>query len=237
MEFHVLTLFPELIDQAVRYSILGRAIEAGIITVYTHNVRDFTFDRHRTVDDEPYGGGPGMVMKIEPIVLCLEDAIRRFGPGYVVVLSAAGRLFKQEIARELAAKERIYLICGHYEGIDERVVEHFSDLELSIGDYVLTGGEYPALVVIDAVSRLVPGVVGNAESVVEESHSGGLLEYPQYTRPREFRGLKVPEVLVSGNHAAIARFRYEMALKKTKKNRPDLYERLIIGEADEERGD
>ena len=222
MEFHVLTLFPDIIRSAVDYSILKRGQQEGLFSVYAHNIRDYTFDRHRTVDDLPYGGGAGMVMKVEPVVLCLEDIQKKYGPGYVIVLSAAGRLFNQRMARDLAKKTRLYLIAGHYEGIDERVVEHFADLELSIGDYVLSGGEYPALIVIDAVARLIPGVVGNEDSLTQESHENGLVEYPQYTRPRNFRGFEVPEVLLSGNHRAIAEYRLQASIEKTRKNRPDL---------------
>lgn len=224
MEFHVLTVFPELIKNSLDYSILGRAIKQGKLSIFAHDIRDFAPDRHRTTDDEPFGGGAGMVMKVDPIVRCLEAAIEKYGPGYVVVTSAAGRLFRQSIARELATYERLYLVAGHYEGIDERVVEHFADLELSIGDYVLSGGEYPAMVVIDAVSRLLPDVLGNEDSLSRESHDDGMLEYPQYTRPREFRGLGVPDVLLSGNHAKIKAFRETTAREKTMRNRPELPE-------------
>jgi len=222
MEFHVLTVFPELIKNATDYSILGRALKQEKLSLFVHDIRDFAPDRHRTTDDEPFGGGAGMVMKPEPIVHCLEHAIKEYGPGYVIVMSAAGRLFKQAFARKLASYERIYLIAGHYEGIDERVVEYFADIELSIGDYVLSGGEYPAMVVIDAVARLLPNVLGNQDSLSQESHNNGLLEYPQYTRPREFRGLRVPDVLLSGNHAEIRKFRETASQEKTMQNRPDM---------------
>ncbi len=235
MEFHVLTIFPQLIMQAVDYSILGRAMKQGIVRVFAHDIRDFTHDRHRTTDDEPFGGGAGMVMKVEPVVQCLEYAVSKYGPGRVIVMSAAGRLFKQAVARELASCcDRLYLIAGHYEGIDERVTEHFADLELSIGDYVLSGGEYPALVVIDAVARLLPDVLGNRGSLAQESHEHGLLEYPQYTRPRDFRGIGVPQVLLSGNHAAIRKFQMEAALQKTRRNRPDLLGEVNGGQNDED---
>lgn len=227
--FHVLTLFPDLIRQAVGYSVLGRAIEAGLVGVRVHDIRDHTSDRHRTADDEPYGGGPGMVMKVEPVARCLARARAEAAPGTrTLLLSASGVLFRQEMARSLAREPGLILVCGHYEGVDERVAQHYVDGELSIGDYVLSGGEVAALVVVDAVARLIPGVVGNRDSLAEESHEDGLVEYPQYTRPAEFEGHRVPEVLLSGNHAEIRRFRREQALEKTLRNRPDLAARVPL---------
>src|SRR3954463_6800076 len=204
----------------LEHSILGRAIEQGRLTVTYVNPRDFTSDRHRTVDDYPYGGGPGMVMKAEPIFLAVESVAQP--ESAVVLMSPAGRVFTQAVAAELAASEHLVLICGHYEGVDERVREHLATDELSIGDYVLTGGELAAMVVIDAVARLLPGVLGHAESAGDESHSHGLLEYPQYTRPPEFRGWKVPDILLSGDHGAVERWRREQALRRTAEHRPDL---------------
>lgn len=225
--FHVLTLFPDLIRQAVSHSVLGRAIRDGVIEVRVHDIRDFTSDRHRTADDEPYGGGPGMVMKVEPVARCLRRVRAEAAPGTpAFLMSASGVLFHQAMARSLARQPGLILVCGHYEGVDERVAEHYVDGEVSIGDYVLSGGELPALVVLDAVARLIPGVVGNRDSLMEESHEDGLVEYPQYTRPAEFEGHRVPEVLLSGNHAEIRTFRRNQALAKTRRNRPDLAARL-----------
>jgi tRNA (guanine37-N1)-methyltransferase len=215
----IVTLFPEMFAP-LAHSILGRAIEQGRLCVNYVNPRDFTSDRHRTVDDYPYGGGPGMVMKAEPIFLAVESVAR---PGTdVILLSPAGRVFSQSIAAELARRDHLVLICGHYEGVDERVREHLATDEISIGDYVLTGGELAAMVVVDAVARLLPGVLGHAESAGDESHSRGLLEYPHYTRPPEFRGWPVPERLLSGHHAEIAKWRRRQALERTAAHRPDL---------------
>jgi tRNA (guanine37-N1)-methyltransferase len=215
----VVTLFPEMFAP-LAHSILGRAIEQGRLCVNYVNPRDFTSDRHRTVDDYPYGGGPGMVMKAEPIFLAVESVARPDTD--VILLSPAGRVFNQSIAAELAQRDHLVLICGHYEGVDERVREHLATDEISIGDYVLTGGELAAMVVVDAVARLLPGVLGHAESAGDESHSHGLLEYPHYTRPPEFRGWPVPERLLSGHHAEIAKWRRRQALERTADHRPDL---------------
>jgi tRNA (guanine37-N1)-methyltransferase len=220
--FEVLTLFPEMVRQAVSHSILGRAVASGAIAVRVRDIRDHTTDRHRTADDVPYGGGAGMVMKVEPVAKCIREA-RLGAPGApVVLMSASGRLFSQADARRYAAGTGLVLVCGHYEGVDERVAEHYVDEEVAIGDYVLSGGEVPALAVLDAVARLLPGVVGNRGSLLEESHEGGMLEYPQYTRPAEFQGRAVPEVLLSGNHGEVARWRKAAARAKTGRNRPDL---------------
>ena len=201
-------------------SIVKRARETGLVDLKIHNLRDWTHDRHKTVDDRPFGGGPGMLLKPEPLFEAIESLKRK--PTRVILLSPAGRPFNQAIARELAAQPDLLLITGHYEGFDERVREKFADDELSIGDYVLTNGALPAMVVIDAVVRLLPGALGDDASSHDESFSQGLLEYPQYTRPAEFRGMKVPDVLVSGNHAAIEKWRREQAKARTKKLRPDL---------------
>jgi tRNA (guanine37-N1)-methyltransferase len=201
-------------------SIVKRAREAKLLDLKIHNLRDWTHDRHKTVDDKPFGGGPGMLLKVEPLFEAIESLQRE--KTKVILLSPSGRKFSQEIARELAQEKDLLLVCGSYEGFDERVREALADDELSIGDYVLTNGALPAMVVIDAVARLLPGVLGDDESSHDESFSAGLLEYPQYTRPAEFRGMKVPEVLLSGNHAEIEKWRREQAKLRTKKQRPDL---------------
>jgi tRNA (guanine37-N1)-methyltransferase len=219
LRIDVITLFPEMFAP-LSHSILGRAIEQGRLTVNFVNPREHTVDRHRTVDDYPYGGGPGMVMKAEPIFLAVESVATPRTD--VILLSPAGRVFSQQIAADLAQKRHLVLICGHYEGVDERVREHLVTDEISIGDYVLTGGELAAMVVVDAVARLLPGVLGHAESAGDESHSHGLLEYPQYTRPPEFRGWPVPERLLSGHHGEIAKWRRRRALETTAARRPDL---------------
>ncbi|HZL43259.1 MAG TPA: tRNA (guanosine(37)-N1)-methyltransferase TrmD [Verrucomicrobiae bacterium] len=220
MRIDVLTLFPGMFAGPLDESIIKRAREAGLLDLKIHNLRDFAHDRHKTVDDRPFGGGPGMLLKPEPIFEAVEALARE--KTRVILLSPSGRPFRQAIARELAAVDDLLLIVGHYEGFDERVREQLADDELSIGDYVLTNGALPAMVVIDAVTRLLPGVLGDDESVNEESFSQGLLEYPQYTRPSEFRGMKVPEVLLSGNHAEITRWRAEQATLRTKERRPDI---------------
>jgi tRNA (guanine37-N1)-methyltransferase len=196
-----------------------------LLSIALHNIRDATTDKHHVVDDYPYGGGAGMVMKPEAIFTAVESV---YQGGPIVLLTPQGRLFNQQIAHTLAQETRITLICGHYEGIDERVREHLITDELSIGDYVLTGGELAAMVVVDAVSRLIPGVLGGSESTQEESHSGNLLEYPHYTRPPEFRGWRVPDILLSGNHAQVARWRRKESLRRTRERRPDLFEKLDL---------
>ena len=220
MRVDILTIFPRIFDGPLRESLLGKAIEGGTLDVRVHDIRDHATDRHRQVDDEPFGGGPGMVMKPEPIL----GAVAALGPGAkrVLLLSPAGRRLDQALVRELAAEPWLALVCGRYEGVDERVVEGLSAEEISIGDYVLSGGEVPALVVLEAVTRLVPGVVGKGESLAAESFEDGLLDHPHYTRPREFRGLGVPDVLLSGDHRRIEEWRREAAREKTKRNRPDL---------------
>jgi tRNA (guanine37-N1)-methyltransferase len=224
MEIDVLTLFPAMFQGPLTESIIKRAIDAGYLTVRIHNIRDWTSDRHHITDDYPYGGGSGMVMKPEPVFAAVE-AVLALGllepPPPVILMTPQGRLFTQAVARELAEKPRLILLCGHYEGVDERIREHLVTDQISIGDFVLTGGELAAMVVFDAVARLVPGVLAPG-SRGEESHSAGLLEYPQYTRPPDFRGWMVPDVLLSGNHGAIARWRRREALRRTWKRRPDL---------------
>ncbi len=224
MRIDVITLFPGMFTGPFAESIVARAIAAGIVDLRIHNLRDWARDRHRTVDDAPYGGGAGMVLKPEPLFAAIEAL--RGDDGHVILLTPQGQVFRQSIAAELARYPHLVLVCGHYEGVDERVREHAVDRELSIGDYVLSGGELPAMVVIDAVVRLLPGALGSPESTLEESHASGLLEYPHYTRPVEFRGWRVPEVLLSGNHAAIAAWRREQALARTRERRPDLYAAL-----------
>ena len=228
VRFDIFTLLPEMFRGPVSESILARAQANGLLEIALHNPRDTTTDRHHIVDDYPYGGGAGMVMKPEPLFAAVE-AVYQSGP--IILLDPAGRVFTQAIARELVAEPRITLLCGHYEGIDERVRAHLATDELSIGDYVLTGGELAAMVVVDAVSRLVPGVLAS-DSTAEESHTAGLLEYPQYTRPPDFRGWQVPEVLLGGNHAAIARWRRKEALRRTRARRPDLLEHAELSALD-----
>jgi tRNA (guanine37-N1)-methyltransferase len=220
MKIDVLTLFPAMFAGPLDESIIKRAREAGHLELALHNLRDYAHDRHKTVDDRPFGGGPGMLLKPEPIFEAVESLARE--NTRVILLSPAGRRFSQAIARELAGMEHLLMVCGHYEGFDERVREQLADDELSIGDYVLTNGALPVMVITDAVTRLLPGVLGDKDSAREDSFSQGLLEYPQYTRPAEFRGMKVPEVLLSGNHAEIARWRAEQARLRTQERRPDL---------------
>jgi tRNA (guanine37-N1)-methyltransferase len=216
----ILTIFPGIFESPLRESLLGKAIEAGILDVRIHDIREYTPDRHRQVDDEPYGGGPGMVMQAEPIFA----AVDALGPGdrRTVLLSPSGRRLNQALVRELASEPWLVLVSGRYEGVDERVAEGLPAEEVSIGDYVLSGGEVPALVVLEAVTRLVPGVVGREESLAAESFEDGLLDHPHYTRPRVVRGMEAPEVLLSGDHAEIAAWRRRAAREKTKRNRPDL---------------
>lgn len=229
MRIDILTLFPRVFQGPLEASIIGRAAEAGLVQLVVHDIRDYAEGRHKVVDDYPYGGGPGMVMKPEPLFQAVESvAAQASPPGRVVLLTPQGRLLSQAVAEELAGEERLLLVCGHYEGVDERVREHLVDDEISIGDYVLSGGEFPALVVVDAVVRRIPGVLGSDASLEEESHARGLLEYPQYTRPAEFRGWQVPEVLLSGHHAEIARWRRRQSLVRTARRRPDLLGRAEL---------
>lgn len=220
MRVDVLTILPGVFEGPLRESLLGRAITSGLLDVRVHDIREHTEDRHRQVDDYGFGGGPGMVMKPEPLFAAVEALGE--GSKRVLVLSPAGRRLDQGLVRELSRESWLVLVCGRYEGIDERVVDGLSAEEVSIGDYVLSGGEIPALVVLEAVTRLVPGVVGKEESLARESFEDRMLDHPHYTRPREFRGMEVPGVLLSGDHAAIERWRREAALEKTRRNRPDL---------------
>lgn len=222
MKIDVLTLFPGMFPGPLDESIIKRACESGRLQLGVHDLRDYTHDRHRTVDDRPFGGGPGMLLKPEPLFEAVEAL--RGEKTRVILTSPAGRPFRQEIARELAGEKHVLLICGSYEGFDERVRQSLADDEISIGDYVLTNGALPAMVIVDAVTRLLPGVLGDDESSQDESFCGCLLEYPQYTRPAEFRGMNVPEVLLSGDHAAIEKWRREQAKVQTRRRRPDLLE-------------
>ncbi|HEY7350956.1 MAG TPA: tRNA (guanosine(37)-N1)-methyltransferase TrmD [Ktedonobacterales bacterium] len=229
MRIDVFTLFPGMFRGPFEESILKRAQEQGLLSLALHNIRDAATDKHHIVDDYPYGGGAGMVMKAEPVFAAVE-AVYQGGP--IILLTPQGRLFTQTDAQRLAQEPRLTLICGHYEGMDERIHAHLATDELSIGDYVLTGGELAAMVVIDAVSRLVPGVLGAPASAVEESHSSGLLEYPHYTRPPDFRGWPVPPILLSGNHGAIARWRRKEALRRTRARRPDVLAKAELSRFD-----
>ena len=221
MRIDIISLFPQMFQGPFSESLIKRAIENGLVQINIHNLREYTHDRHHTADDYPYGGGPGMVLKPEPVFEAVE-VIKGEDRAEVVLLSPQGAVFSNQMAQEFATKERVIFICGHYEGVDERVREHLVDKEVSIGDYVLTGGELAAMVVVDSVVRLIPGVLGSAESLAEESISWGLLEYPQYTRPPDFRDWTVPEVLLSGNHQEIARWRREQAIRRTFHKRPEL---------------
>ena len=230
MIIHVVTIFPEMFASFTGASLLGKAIQKGLLEVRFTDPRDFTHDKHRSVDDAPYGGGAGMVMRPEPLFAAVESI--RTPDADVILMTPQGRLFTQAVARELSQRQHLILLCGRYEGFDERVRQHLATDELSIGDYVLTGGELPALVVLDAVVRLLPGVLGSEASLYEESHAAGLLEYPHFTRPPELRGWTVPDVLLSGNHAAIARWRREQALLRTLQRRPDLLAQAELTAAD-----
>ena len=226
MQFHILTLFPEMVLTGLNTSIIGRACEAGLLSVEAINIRDFTLDKHKKVDDYPYGGGAGMLMQAQPIYdayLSVLEKMRTKQRPRVVYLTPQGQVFTQKLAEELAGEQDLILLCGHYEGIDERVLEEIVTDYVSIGDYVLTGGELPAMVMVDAVSRMVPGVLTNRESGETESFENGLLEYPQYTRPEEWKGKKVPSVLLSGHHKNIESWRKEESLRRTMERRPDLY--------------
>lgn len=228
MRFHVLTLFPKMITDGLNTSITGRAIEKGVLSVEAIDIRDFSHDKHMKVDDYPYGGGAGMVMQAPPICEAYQSIADKIGTRpRVVYMTPQGTTFNQKMAEDFSKEEDLVILCGHYEGIDERALEKIVTDYVSIGDYVLTGGELPAMVVIDTVSRLVPGVLNNEESARTESFSDGLLEYPQYTRPVEYDGMRVPDVLLSGHHGNIEKWRHEKSLERTKKFRPDLYEKYI----------
>jgi len=238
MRIDILTLFPQMFEMPFSFGIFKRAVDNGLVSLNLHNIRDYTHDKHHTADDYPHGGGAGMVLKPEPIFEAVE-AIKagiedeEAGPP-VILLTPQGRLFSQQIAQELSQNRHLVFICGHYEGVDERVREHLATDEISIGDYVLTGGEVPAMVVIDAVLRMVPGVLGSEDSPLDDSHAGGLLEYPQYTRPADYRGWKVPEVLLSGNHARIAEWRREQIIRRTLERRPELLNKVNLGLEDKQ---
>ncbi len=238
MEFHVMTLFPEMIVQGLSTSVLGRAIARGIISLNAVNIRDYTLDKHKRVDDYPYGGGAGMVMSADPVVRCCRSVFEKIeekkrgegkeaGRRRVIYLTPQGRTFSQELAREFAKEEELVFLCGHYEGIDERAVEMVVTDQVSIGDYVLTGGELAVMVVIDAVARLVPGVLNNGDSAEFETFHDHLLEYPQYTRPEVYEGRAVPEVLLSGHHAKIEQWRRQQSIERTRALRPELLERAV----------
>jgi tRNA (guanine37-N1)-methyltransferase len=231
MRIDILTLFPEMFRGPFEASIVGRAIEARLVEIAAHDIRDYAEDRHQVADDYPYGGGPGMVMKPEPIFRAVES-VRAMAaePGRVVLLTPQGRLLENQVVEEISQVSRLILLCGHYEGVDERIREHLVDDEISVGDYVLSGGEIAAMVVVDAVVRRLPGALGSGASLEEESHAQGLLEYPQYTRPAEFRGWRVPEVLLSGHHAEIARWRREQGVLRTARRRPDLLARAPLSD-------
>lgn len=222
MNIDILTLFPDMFRGFLTSSILGKAIEKGIISVNLVNIRDFSRDKHRRVDDYPYGGGAGMVMMVQPLYHAIEFFKKNYPGARIILTSPRGRPLVQKMALNLSKESRLVILCGHYEGIDQRVVETMVDEEISIGDYVLTGGELPAMVIVDAVTRLLPGVIGSPASLDEESFTGGLLEYPQYTRPAEFKGMKVPDVLLSGDHKKIKEWRKKKALEVTESLRPDL---------------
>ncbi|MFP3895248.1 MAG: tRNA (guanosine(37)-N1)-methyltransferase TrmD [Anaerolineales bacterium] len=240
MHFHILTLFPELFDSVFEYSIIKRALEMDRISIDIYNIRDFAEDKHQVTDEPPYGGGGGMVMKAGPIVRAVEDVLARIAAKGdidvqevpVVLLTPVGRTFTQAVAREYERREHVVLICGRYEGVDERVRELVVTDEISIGDYVLSGGEIPAMVFVEAVTRLVPGVLGDMRATIKDSYARGLLEHPHYTRPAEYRGLCVPDILLSGDHARIARWRRTEALRRTWKRRPDLLEKADLTDAD-----
>jgi tRNA (guanine37-N1)-methyltransferase len=235
MEFDVFTLLPEVFPPYLESSILQRARQRKLVDVHLHNIRDWAVDKHHVTDDEPYGGGGGMVMKVEPLFAAVESVLGPAGQAGcpVILLTPQGRLFDQKAAMELAAQPRLALVCGRYEGVDERIRQHLVTDEISIGDYVLTGGELPALILIDAVTRLIPGVLGDPDGAYDDSHASGLLEYPHYTRPPEFRGWSVPEILLSGDHARIARWRREQSLRRTLQRRPDMIAKAPLDSNDQ----
>lgn len=231
--FDILTLFPESLREYLTVSLLGKAADQGLLQFHLHQLRDWATDKHRTVDDSTFGGGEGMVLKPEPLARAIEEIRKDYQKGRVIYLSPQGRRLTQEVVRELSEYEELLLICGRYEGVDERILEGWVDEQISLGDFILCGGELPALSLVEAVARLTPGVVGKEGSLVEESFSDGLLEYPHYTRPREFEGREVPDVLLEGNHGKIEQWRRREALKRTFKNRPDLLEQMDLSEEDQ----
>ena len=232
IRFDVLSIFPEMFQSPLNYSLLKKAQDRGLIQFFFHNIRDWAQDKHKMTDDAPYGSGCGMVMKVEPVEKALHAVRKQEMDPLVVLMTPQGETLNQKIAAELAEKKQIIIICGRYEGVDERIRRHLTDQEISIGDYILTGGELSAMVLMDAVSRLIPGVLGNEQSVEAESFSQGLLEYPQYTRPAQYKGWTVPDVLLSGNHAEIEKWRKMESLRKTYKKRPDLLEKTQLSDDD-----
>ena len=229
MRFDIMTLFPDMVKAVLEASVIGRAKEKGIVEIEAHDIRDYTKDKHKKTDDTPYGGGKGMLMSTQPICDCYNAICEKLSEGTkkVIYASPRGRIFNHEIAKELSQYDNIIILCGHYEGVDERVIEEIVDEEISVGDYVLTGGELPACIIVDAVSRLIDGVLSDKECYEKESIASGLLEYPQYTKPRVFNGREVPEVLLSGHHENIDKWRLEKSLELTKERRPDLYEKYM----------
>ena len=240
MRIDIFTLFPQMFQSPLTSGLCQRAIDRGMVNVNVHNIRDYTHDKHRTADDYPYGGGAGMVLKPEPVFEAVETMKQDLYPEEerpalpIILLTPQGRPFSQKIAVELSRYSHLFLICGHYEGVDERIRQHLATDEISIGDYVLSGGELAAMVIVDTVVRLIPGVLGSEDSPLDDSHMTGLLEYPQYTRPPEFRGWSVPEVLLSGNHAQIAEWRHEQAIIRTLKRRPDLLDKAKLCSKEEQ---
>ncbi|MDX9816321.1 MAG: tRNA (guanosine(37)-N1)-methyltransferase TrmD [Smithellaceae bacterium] len=234
IRFDVLSIFPDMFSSPLNYSLLKKAQDKDLIEIFIHNIRDWAEDKHKMTDDAPYGSGCGMVMKVGPVDKALAAVKKKEMNPLVILMTPQGELFNQRIAAELATKRQIVIICGRYEGVDERIRRHLADREISIGDYILTGGELSALILIDAVSRFVPGVLGNMRSVEGDSFSDGLLEYPQYTRPADYKGWKVPDVLLSGNHAQIENWHREESLRKTYRRRPDLLRKARLSPADKE---
>ena len=235
MRFDVMTLFPDMLNTVFDESIIGRARKKGLLDIRCYNIRDWSTDKHRKVDDTPYGGGMGMLMAAPPIYNCYSDITSDTEEKpFTVYLSPKGKIFDQDMARDFLQRGRIVLLCGHYEGVDQRILDEIVDMEVSVGDFVLTGGELPAAIIVDSVSRMVDGVLPNSDCYENESVASGLLEYPQYTRPYEFHGVKVPDVLISGNHEKIETWRFEKALEITKEKRPDLYEKINLEEKRQE---
>lgn len=230
MRIDIITLFPEMCSAVLGESIIGRAVKSGAVEIVYHQLRDYAYDKHKRVDDTPYGGGMGMVMKTEPIALCFEDICNQLGEKpHFIYMSPIGEVLKQEKVKQMATEyENICILCGHYEGVDQRVLDLLVDEEISIGDYVLTGGELPAMVLTDAICRMLPGVLSNDECFTEESHYNGLLEYPQYTKPATWRDMEVPEVLLSGHHANVDKWRHKQSLLRTKSLRPDMFEKYEL---------
>ena len=240
MRFDIMTLFPDLVDTVLSESVIGRARKSGALEIALHNIRDYSEDKHRRVDDTPYGGGKGMLIAAPPVYNCYEAVLKSGGEGYkrtrTIYMSPRGRVLNQSTAKELAGYDRLIILCGHYEGVDQRIIDGIIDEEISIGDFVLTGGEIPACILCDAVARLTPGVLSESECFEKESFEDGLLEYPQYTRPAVFRGMEVPEVLLSGHHANIEKWRRRTAEDVTRKNRPDMAEKLPPDESENKSG-